>query len=241
MSILSRATASALLGAMTLAAHPAAAQATPSDVRDLIGARGSSGEAELASRGYVNVGGQTGDDRKWTYWWNERRGVCLSVATLNGRYDSIVTTPAPDCRRAGPGPGPGNGPGPGRPGAPSTLPGPVGGPVANGPSEDIRFDRGASSATRRATLKGYETRTYYLDVRAGQAIGVSLQSSNRSGYFNITAPRANQALFNGSNGGSRYQGRAAVSGKYRIEVYLMRNAARRGETMRYTLDVSARR
>lgn len=96
-----------------LLAGPASAQVTPSDVRDLVGARGSSGEAELASRGYVNVGGQAGDDRKWTYWWNDRRGVCLSVTTKDGRYDSIVSTPAPDCRRGdsdtGSGPGPGGG------------------------------------------------------------------------------------------------------------------------------------
>jgi hypothetical protein len=82
-----------------LCASPAMAQVTPSDVRDLVGARGSSGKSELAARGYVNTGGQTGGDRKWTYWWNDRRGVCLSVSTVNGRYDAIVSTPAPDCRR----------------------------------------------------------------------------------------------------------------------------------------------
>jgi len=83
--------------------------------------------------------------------------------------------------------------------------------------------------------------TYLLDVRAGQTINVSLQGSNRSGYFNVTAPRSDQALFNGSTSGDRWRGRAATSGRYKIEVYLMRNAARRGETMRYTLDVGVRR
>ena len=92
---------SSILVATALLAGQAVAQVTPSDVRDLVGARGSSGESELASRGYVNVGGQSGDDRKWTYWWNERRGVCLSVTTVNGRYDAIVSTPAPDCQRGG--------------------------------------------------------------------------------------------------------------------------------------------
>lgn len=56
-------------------AGAASAQTTPSDVRDLIGARGSSGENALTTRGYVNVGSEAGDDRRWTYWWNERRGV----------------------------------------------------------------------------------------------------------------------------------------------------------------------
>ena len=100
---------SSILVGTALLAGQAAAQVTPSDVRDLVGARGSSGESELATRGYVNIGGQRGDDRKWTYWWNERRGVCLSVTTLNGRYDSIVSTPAPDCQKGAGGVGVGAG------------------------------------------------------------------------------------------------------------------------------------
>lgn len=225
-----------LLGLAPMAS--AMAQDAPSDVRDLVGARGAGGETQLQSRGYVNVGGRTGDDRKWTYWWNDRRGVCLSVATVNGRYDSIVATPSADCRR----PGPGHpGPRPERPPIPSPLPGPVGGPVANGRVEDIRFDRGASSTTRRGVVRGYETMTYLLDVRAGQTISVSMKGDNRSGYFNVTPPRAGQAVFNGSAGGNRWRGRAVVSGRYEIQIYLMRNAARRGEQLRYTLDVGVGR
>jgi len=204
-------------------AVPASAQ-TPPDLRDLVGARAAGGETALIARGYVKVRTQAGDDRRWGYWWNERRNICLSVTTRNGRYDSIVTTPAPDCRRGGA----------------VTLPGPVGPPVANGRTEEIRLQGGAS-ATRRGTIKGHETATYLLDVRAGQTLAVGLQTSNRSSYFNITAPRADQALFNGSLGGNRYRGRAVATGRYKIEVYLMRNAARRGESARYTLDVGVGR
>lgn len=232
------------------------AQTAPSDVRDLVGARGSSGETALASRGYANVGGETGDDRTWTYWWNERRGVCLSVVTMNGRYDSIMVTPSPDCHRSRPTtlPGPVGGPvhgghattlpdavgGPVN-GHPTTLPGPVGGPVASGRTETIRFARGASSATRQGTVSGYETVTYLVDLRAGQTLSVAMRTSNRSSYFNVTAPGANQALFIGSTSGNRYQGRTTANGTYRIEVYLMRNAARRGEHANYTIDIGARR
>lgn len=99
-SLSTRAAAAPLaLAATLLLPLPAAAQVTPTDVRDLIGARAAGGESELASRGYVNVGGRTGDDRKWTYWWNDRRGVCLSVSTVGGRYDGIVSAPAADCRQ----------------------------------------------------------------------------------------------------------------------------------------------
>ena len=84
---------------VALAALPAAAQVTPSDVRDLVGARASSGESELASRGYINAGGRSGSDRKWIFWWNDRRGVCITVATVEGRYDSLVSTPSADCQQ----------------------------------------------------------------------------------------------------------------------------------------------
>lgn len=100
----------------TVAAGAAVAQVTPSDVRDLIGARGSSGEGQLASRGYINVAGRQGGDRSLTYWWNETRGVCLTVTTRNGRYDSLISAPAGDCGQGrsdlSPGPPPGGYPTP---------------------------------------------------------------------------------------------------------------------------------
>lgn len=89
---------SLLMASAALAAGTAMAQVTPSDVRDLLGARAAGGESELAARGYVNVAGRAGADRKWTYWWNATRGVCLSVATVQGRYDDIVSTAAADCQ-----------------------------------------------------------------------------------------------------------------------------------------------
>lgn len=217
--------AASMLGAAA-PADLAFAQSTPADVRDLVGARGSSGEQALTSRGYVNVGGQTGDDRVWTYWWNEQRGACLTVATVGGRYDSIVSGPAADCRRNT------------RP-VPS-APASAGQAAASGQTETIQFARGTSSATRRATITGYETRTYLLTLRAGQTLNVNLQTSNRSGYFNVTAPGAQEALFVGSTSGASYAGRTPSNGVYKIDVYLMRNAARRGESARYTLTVGAR-
>lgn len=219
----------------------AQAQSTPADMRDLIGARGSSGEQELTRRGYVNVGGQTGSDRVWTNWWNARRNVCLTVVTMNGRYDSIVSGPVQDCQAGRPSTLPGPVGGPVGPERPTTLPGPVGGPVSSGRTETIRFDRGASSATRRSAITGYETATYLIDIRAGQRLTVDFQPSNRSASFNITAPGASEALFNGSINGNRYAGRVPATGTYRIEVYLARNAARRGENARFSLGVGATR
>jgi hypothetical protein len=82
-------------------ASPALAQDIPNDLRDMVYARAGQAEAELQRRGYVAVRTETGSDRKWTNWWNADRRQCVSIVTRNGRYDSIVTAPAPDCRDGG--------------------------------------------------------------------------------------------------------------------------------------------
>lgn len=84
-----------------LLAPPALAE-TPTDVRDLVGAKGAGGQTQLQARGYRFVRVQSGDDRKWSYWWHAERHQCLSVVTFDGRYQSIVATPAPDCGQAAP-------------------------------------------------------------------------------------------------------------------------------------------
>mgnify|MGYP002780642466 CR=1 FL=1 len=81
-----------------------------------------------------------------------------------------------------------------------------------------------------------------MDVRAGQILDVDMRTSNRSSYYNITAPGASEALFIGSTSGDNgYRGWTTRTGTYRIDVYLMRNAARRGENTRYTLTVAVPR
>ncbi len=86
----------------TLAVLAGSAQAqTPSALDDLIGARAAGGETQMRSRGYTLVRTETGDDRSYTYWWNASSRQCVTVATMDGRYDSITSTPAPDCEQHG--------------------------------------------------------------------------------------------------------------------------------------------
>ena len=82
--------------ALLLLSAPLAAQ-TPSGLGDLVGARAAGGEQALQSRGYHYVKTQKSDDRSYSYWWNPARQLCVTVATMDGRYDSITTSPAPDC------------------------------------------------------------------------------------------------------------------------------------------------
>lgn len=104
-------------------------------------------------------------------------------------------------------------------------------------TERVQFPKGASAATVRGAIRGYDTVDYIVGARVGQSMSVSMQTSNSSAYFNILPPRSEQAIFNSSIAGNRFDGRLKDSGDYRVRVYLMRNAARRGERATYSLSV----
>jgi len=78
----------------------AVAQETPYNVQDLIGSKASSGESQLRSRGYSFVKTSTGEDRKWSNWWSNNSRTCITVATVDGRFDSIVNSTPLDCNRS---------------------------------------------------------------------------------------------------------------------------------------------
>ncbi len=89
----------AAAASMLAAALPAAANAQSTGLEDMIGARAGQAEAAIQSRGYRLVRGEKGDDRSYTYWWNADRRQCVTIATMDGRYNSITPTLAPDCRQ----------------------------------------------------------------------------------------------------------------------------------------------
>ncbi len=119
------------------AAVPSVATAQSTGIEDMVGARAGQAEAELQRRGYSNVRTEKGDDRSYTYWWNANRRQCVTIATMEGRYNSIQPTTPPDCRKpANLQPQPGYRPDPGysrppyRPG--DNQAGAIGGPVVGG-------------------------------------------------------------------------------------------------------------
>ncbi|HEY6133656.1 MAG TPA: hypothetical protein VIW70_06740 [Rubrivivax sp.] len=106
-------------------------------------------------------------------------------------------------------------------------------------TKPLQFAKGASSATVRGTVKGYDSVDYKLRARAGQTMKVALKTGNASNYFNVLPPGSNDvAIFIGSTSGSEYVGVLPTDDEYTIRVYLMRNAARRNESADYTLSVS---
>ena len=101
----------------------------------------------------------------------------------------------------------------------------------------VSFAKGASSQTLKGSIKGDQSRDYIVDARAGQTLTVDFKPSNASAYFNVIAPGADSAMFIGSTEGNRFSGPLTTSGPHKVQVYLMRNAARRNEVANYTITI----
>jgi len=102
--------------------------------------------------------------------------------------------------------------------------------------EQVQFQPGKTSASIKGHLKGDETVDYLLRAAAGQTMDVTLKASNLFTYFNVLPPNDETALFVGSSSGNHFADALPKDGEYTIRVYLMRNAARRGEKTDYTID-----
>lgn len=112
------------------------------------------------------------------------------------------------------------------------------GAVAADKVETHTIDVGSrGTKTVRGKIRGDGTAAYKVQLRQGQTLAIALKTSSRSNYFNITAPGAQEALFIGSINGNSYRGKVEHDGEYTVNVYLMRNAARRNESATYTLSV----
>ena len=103
--------------------------------------------------------------------------------------------------------------------------------------ERIQFEAGKSGATINGQIKGYKIVDYLLHAEAGQTISVKFAANFTSAYFNLLPPENPIALFTGSIAGHSYNGVLPLTGVYKIRVYLMRNAARRGSTAKYKLTL----
>ncbi len=103
--------------------------------------------------------------------------------------------------------------------------------------EMVQFAGGASSAVIQGQLKGDATVDYVVRAAAGQTLSVQLQETNPQNYFNVMPPESTgSAMFVGDTG-EDYSGVLPVDGDYVVRVYLMRPAARRGESSNYTVTI----
>ena len=89
----------------------------------------------------------------------------------------------------------------------------------------------------RGQISGHQTLTYVFDSPAGVDTSVSLDHpGSASLYHNVISP-SGALLFNGSMDGTRFQAVLDQRGRYQVRVYLMRNDARRGKRVAFTLKI----
>ena len=105
-----------------------------------------------------------------------------------------------------------------------------------GPVEQVRLEQGAT--TIRGTIRGDASRLFEIDLAAGDRLRVTLESRNASANINVWAPGTDTAMFIGSSQGPEFVGPVPMAGPYRIDLYLMRSAARRNETAPFTLTIA---
>jgi hypothetical protein len=114
-------------------------------------------------------------------------------------------------------------------------------------TEEVRFPPGKTGTTIKGRITGDQSVNYTVGAEAGQVMTIRLRPSNRGTYFNVYEPGrgpGDQALAVSEMTGemvpdlNQFKGKLPTSGTYTISVYLVRAAARRNETSRYTLDVA---
>jgi hypothetical protein len=108
---------------------------------------------------------------------------------------------------------------------------------AQQPPRTVKFPPGANAITLKGTISGRSDRTYVVTAIAGQTLQTLFSPTNRSCYFNVFEPGNATAAHVGSSAGNEFGQNPTTAGPYRIQVYLMRNAARRGETCKFSLSI----
>jgi hypothetical protein len=68
------------------------------NLSDLKGMRASTGEQELANRGFRNVDGYKSGGASFTIWFNGSTRQCVSISTYDGKYNWIGETQNSNCR-----------------------------------------------------------------------------------------------------------------------------------------------
>lgn len=83
----------------------------------------------------------------------------------------------------------------------------------------------------------YEAVAYLVPLRQGESVQVVLASNNAANCFDIHAPGINKPIYVGSESGNQHRLVATRPGDYIIRVFLLRFAARDGQSADYTLQL----
>jgi hypothetical protein len=118
---------------------------------------------------------------------------------------------------------------------------PAGPATAQDQPHRITVTRDGGAHLERGTIRGYDEVRYQVSAGAAGVLRIGLKSVVGSNLFNVyapgTQPGKDEAIFKGASEETKAELPLSKPGDYLIQVFLMRNAARRGTTSRYTLSV----
>jgi hypothetical protein len=102
----------------------------------------------------------------------------------------------------------------------------------------VTFADGNTARSFDDSISDFEVVTYVVTLRKGQSLRVMLATTNASNCFDIHAPGVAKPVYVGGDSGSTHQLQAQIPGEYLVKVFLLRLAARDGQTAQYTLELS---
>ena len=112
-------------------------------------------------------------------------------------------------------------------------------PCSEQPCESLPLSSAAALQELSGHVTGYDASYYVLTIDRPQQVRLTLNTDNLSAYFNVfnpgDIPGESAAIVIGSTEGQDVAFSATQEGDYLIQVYLMRNAARRNETATFKL------
>jgi len=113
--------------------------------------------------------------------------------------------------------------------------------LAKNVEQKVNFLQGSTHTTLTGKFQGYDDVRYRISAKNGQILRFNINSLGNLAYVNIFAPGKkpgkDNALLIGSTVGFKGELTLPVDGDYIIQVYQMRNSARKNKTVKYGLDI----
>lgn len=113
--------------------------------------------------------------------------------------------------------------------------------LAKNIEQKVNFLQGSTHLTLTGKFQGYDDVKYRISAKNGQILRFNINSLGNLAYVNIFAPGKkpgkDNALLIGSTVGFKGELTLPVDGDYIIQVYQMRNSARKNKTAKYSLDI----
>ncbi|MDQ9890186.1 PPC domain-containing protein [Acinetobacter pittii] len=107
--------------------------------------------------------------------------------------------------------------------------------------QKVNFLQSSPHTTLTGKFQGYDDVRYRIYAKKGQILKFDINSLGNLAYINIFAPGKkpgkDNALLIGSTSGFKGELTLPVDGDYIIQVYQMRNSARKNKTVKYNLDL----